>query len=45
VEGTAFGALALCSFVMSATPGPNNLMPASSGLGFRSRRTLATVAI
>jgi len=40
MESTALTALLLYAFAMSATPGPNNLMLATSGLNFGFRRTL-----
>lgn len=43
MEPQLLGALALYSFATSATPGPNNLMLASSGLNFGFRRTLSSL--
>lgn len=40
MEHTAFIALIVYAFVMSITPGPNNVMLMSSGLIFGLRRTL-----
>jgi threonine/homoserine/homoserine lactone efflux protein len=44
VEMTALGALALFTFTMSVTPGPNNLLLAASGLNFGFRRSLGSLA-
>ena len=43
MEPQLLGALALYSFATSATPGPNNLMLASSGLNFGFRRTVTSL--
>jgi len=43
MELEMLGALALYSFATSATPGPNNLMLASSGLTFGFRRTVSSL--
>jgi threonine/homoserine/homoserine lactone efflux protein len=40
VSGTMIGPLAMFALVSSITPGPNNIMLASSGLTFGFRRTL-----
>ena len=40
MEPASLAPLALYSFVCSATPGPNNIMLASSGLAFGLRRTV-----
>ena len=44
MDTTLLAPLALYSFVCTATPGPNNLMLASSGLVFGFRRTLPHIA-
>ncbi len=43
MEPQLLGALALYSLATSATPGPNNLMLASSGLNFGFRRTVTSL--
>lgn len=44
MSASALGSLALFALVSSITPGPNNLMLASSGLNFGMRRTVPHMA-